>query len=217
MTIEDLMRSRATVRKFKEAKPDRETIRRLIDVAVTAPSASNHQPWRFFATDDAALIARMAEAVQGSVDRIAEHIEPNSLDAFKSYGAYFVRFREAPVLLAVLYKESVVLSHLVDDRLSASDADDIRSMENRSGLVSTSLAVQNLMLYAHSIGLGTSCMTGPLVAASKIKELLGVPPPWEVACLVTVGYPDESPSPRPRKSPEAVMRWIEGGSERSFS
>ena len=46
-----------------------------IEMAVTAPSASNKQPWRFFVTDDRSIIDRMAEEVQQAVDRI-EIVKP---------------------------------------------------------------------------------------------------------------------------------------------
>jgi nitroreductase len=76
-------------------------------------------------------------------------------------------------------------------------------------LISTSLALQNLMLYAHSVGLGSSCMTGPLVAAGAIKHLLDIPQSWHVAACVPVGYPAEAPQPVGRKSVDTVVRWID--------
>jgi len=205
--IEDLIRSRRSVRRYKRARPGREVIEKLIEVAVCAPSASNKQPWRFFIADDPATIGRMAQAVQQAVERIARHVEPAFMDAFRAYGDYFVRFRDAPVVVVPAFKELVVLSNLVDADTSRDDSATIRTMEFNSGLISTSLAIQNLMLYAHSIGLGTSCMTGPLVALHEIKALLEIPESWGIAAFVPVGYPDEAPAPVARKPVQAVIRW----------
>jgi len=205
--IEDLIRSRRSVRRYKRDKPGREVIEKLIEVAVCAPSASNKQPWRFFIADDPATIGRMAQAVQQAVERIARHVEPAFMDAFRAYGDYFVRFREAPVVIVPAFKELVVLSNLVDADTSRDDSATIRTMEFNSGLISTSLAIQNLMLYAHSIGLGTSCMTGPLVALHEIKAILEIPESWGIAAFVPVGYPDEAPAPVARKPVQAVIRW----------
>jgi hypothetical protein len=46
-------------------------------------------------------------------------------------------------------------------------------------------------------------MTGPLVSADGIREILQVPPPWHIAALVPIGYPDEEPwrdGPQERRS-----------------
>lgn len=208
MLIEGAIRSRRSIRRYKAERPAREVIEKLIEIAVCAPSASNKQPWRFFVADDPALIARMAAAVQEAVDRIARHVEPAFADAFRAYGDYFVRFREAPVVIVPAFRELVVLSNLVDGATEKDDRELIRVMEFNSGLISTSLALQNLMLYAHSLGLGTSCMTGPLVATPAIKTILDIPQSWQVAACVPVGYPAEEPQPVARKAIGAVLRWV---------
>jgi nitroreductase len=209
MTVEDAIRLRRSIRRYGADKPARELVEKLLEMAVFAPSASNKQPWRFFVLDEAVTIARMARLVEEAVERIARHIEPQFGDAFRAYGDYFVRFREAPVVIVPAFRELVVLSNLVDSSTRKEDQDAIRVMEFNSGLISTSLALQNLMLYAHSIGLGSSCMTGPLIAADAIKRLLGIPQSWQVAACVPVGYPAESPPPVGRKNVEAVVRWVD--------
>jgi nitroreductase len=202
------LQSRRSIRRFKRERPPRQTIESLIEAAVLAPSASHKQPWRFFIVDDAGIIDRMAQAVQAAVDRIVAHIEPQYMESFRAYGNYFVRFREAPVVIVPAYRSLVVLSNLVDTHTNADDVERIRAMELSSGLISTSLAVQNLMLYAHSVGLGSSSMTGPLLARDELKAILDVPDSWHIAALVPVGYPDEEPQPVPRKPVDAVIRWV---------
>jgi nitroreductase len=209
MTVEEAIRARRSIRRYRAERPPREAIEKLIEMAACAPSASNKQPWRFFVADDAGLIGRMAQAVEQAASRIAQHIEPAFADAFRAYGDYFVRFREAPVVIVPACRELVVLSNLVDAATATADRELIRAMEFNSGLISTSLAVQNLMLYAHSIGLGSSCMTGPLIAAPEIRRLLGIPASWHVAACVPVGYPAEAPEPVGRKSVDAVLRWVD--------
>jgi nitroreductase len=209
MTLEDAIRLRRSIRRYRDDRPARELVEKLLEMAVCAPSASNKQPWRFFVVDGPATIRRMAGAVEEAVERIARHIEPRFGDAFRAYGDYFVRFREAPVVIVPAFRELVVLSNLVDGAMGKEDRETIRAMEFNSGLISTSLALQNLMLYAHSIGLGSSCMTGPLVAARAIRQLLGIPESWHVAACVPVGYAAESPQPVGRKPVETVVRWVD--------
>jgi nitroreductase len=210
VTLRDALISRRSVRSFKPEHPGRNRIEELIEMAITAPSASNKQPWRFFITDDRITIDRMATAVSESLHEIVNHIEPQYIDAFQSYGDYFIRFSGAPVVIAAAFREIAVLSNLTGKSLPKNYFDEIRKMEYSSGLTSTSLAIQNLLLYAHSTGLGTSCMTGPLVAAEQLKTILNIPASWDLAALIAVGTPDEIPVNTTRKLPVSVIRWVDG-------
>jgi nitroreductase len=205
--IEEIIRSRRSVRRFKPEAPARDVLEQLIEMAILAPSASNKQPWRFFIVTDKATIELMATAVQKAVDRIVTHVRSDFMDAFRAYGNYFVRFREAPVVIVPAFRELEVLSNLVDATVTPEDRERIASMEFNSGLISTSLAVQNLMLFAHSIGLGTSCMSGPLLAADDLKRVLEIPESWRIAALIPTGFPDEEPTAPVRKPAGAVIRW----------
>lgn len=207
MNLEELIRSRRSIRRYKPEAPPRETIERLIAVASLAPSASNKQPWRFFATDDRSTIDRMAAAVQESVERVAAHVDDRLMGAFREYGDYFVRFRDAPVVVVAAFREMAVLSHMLDGQVDEGDRSCIAALEFNSGIVSASLALQNLMLYAHSLGLGSSSMTGPLLASPAIKAILGIPASWNIAAVVPVGFPAEAPAPTTRKPVEDVVRW----------
>jgi nitroreductase len=208
VTLRDALISRRSVRSFKPEHPGRKRIEELIEMAITAPSASNKQPWRFFIADDRFMIERMATAVSEALQEIVNHIEPQYSDAFQSYGDYFIRFAGAPVVIAAAFREIAVLSNLTGESLPKNYFDAIRKMEYYSGLTSTSLAIQNLLLYAHSIRLGTSCMTGPLIAAEQLKTILTIPGGWDLAALIAVGTPDEMPANTSRKSKESVIRWI---------
>lgn len=52
-SIKQIMQDRQSVRKYNvETKISRETIRQLLQDAISAPSSSNMQPWRFIVIDD---------------------------------------------------------------------------------------------------------------------------------------------------------------------
>jgi nitroreductase len=204
----ELMQSRRSIRKFLPKVPERALLEKLIEAAVTAPSASNKQPWRFFIVLNPEIKTRMAAAVREAVERVAGHIEPQFEGAFRAYGDYFTRFENAPVVIVPLYRPLTLLSSMVGPNLLAKDRKNIICMEEQSGLVSTSLAVENLLLMAHEVGLGASGLTGPLIAADELHDILSVPAGWNIVALVAVGYPDEQPMPTARRAPEAVTRWI---------
>jgi len=206
--LHDLMRTRRSVRRFRPDLPERAVIESILASAVTAPSASNKQPWRFLVVENRDLIGRMAAAVREAVDRIAVAVEVEFEAAFRSYGDYFTRFELAPLVIVALSQPLTLLTTLTGPRLADDDRQRVVVMERDSGLIGTSMAMQNLLLAAHAAGLGASGMTGPLVAADRIREILRVPQAWHIAALVPVGYPDEEPVPTARKSVDHVTRWV---------
>src|SRR5262245_10193984 len=135
----ELMQSRRSIRKFLSKVPERELLEKLVEAAITAPSASNKQPWRFFIVTNSAIKSRMAETVRAAVARVAGHIESQFESAFRSYGDYFTRFENAPVVMVPLYRPLTLLSSIVGAGLSGKDQQNIIRMEQQSGLVSTSL------------------------------------------------------------------------------
>src|ERR1051325_3074695 len=98
----ELMASRRSVRRFTAAAPPRVLVEQIIQSAITAPSASNRQPWRFVIVTSRSTIDALAAAVQTAVDRIALAIEPEFQDAFRAYGDYFRRFDAAPTVIVPL-------------------------------------------------------------------------------------------------------------------
>jgi nitroreductase len=206
--LHDVMSARRSVRRFRTEIPPRALIESILASAVTAPSASNKQPWRFIVVENRDTIARMAAAVRSAIDRIALAVERDFEPSFRAYGDYFTRFEHAPVVIVPTFRPLTILSNLTGARLMESDGARIVAMERDSGLIGTSLALQNLLLAAHAAGLGASGMTGPLVAADDIREMLRVPASWHLVALVPIGYADEDPRPTERKAVTDVVRWI---------
>lgn len=206
--IYEAMRDRRSIRRFKPDPVTRDVITSLVDAAITAPSASNKQPWRFLVVEDRARIGRMAEAVREATSIVSSHIPETSQPSFRAYGDYFTRFESAPAVIVPIHRAMSVLSNLVDDALDEETRGTIRHMEEQSGLVGTSLALMNLLLMAHAIGLGASGMTGPLVAEPALRSILEVPDGWGIVALVPVGWPAEGPVPTDRKPVDKVIRWL---------
>ena len=65
------------------------------------------------------------------------------------------------------------------------------------------LALENMVLAAESFGLGTLFIGG--MDAQKAESLLGVPEGYACVILMVLGYPDEQPEARPRKSISEVV------------
>jgi nitroreductase len=208
MNLRDAIAGRRSVRRFRPDPVPEEVVMRVLDLAVMAPSASNKQPWRFLVVRDRATIDRMAEAVREQRARIVRAVEEPGRAAIEAYGTYFTRFSDAPLVIVPIHRSLTILSTLVGDRLDEGSRDAVVRMERESGLIGTSLAMQNLLLAAHAEGLGASGMTGPLIARARLREILEVPASWDIVALVPLGWPAEAPEAPDRKAAARVTRWI---------
>lgn len=75
----------------------------------------------------------------------------------------------------------------------------------KSWPVDVSIAVEHLILQAQEEGLGT-CWVGAF-EEGEVKSLLHVPDGVRVLALTPLGYPDENPVPRKRKSLEEIVSY----------
>ena len=86
-----------------------------------------------------------------------------------------------------------------------------------------SACVENMLLEAHSLGLGACWVHGPVAStrdAAKFKKILKIPTgmgEYKVIAYVALGWPAEARKhPRPKKSLEDLVYWEEfGRKERS--
>lgn len=69
------------------------------------------------------------------------------------------------------------------------------------------IAFEHLCLAAHALGLGT-CWMGWYDEAA-IKQALGIPSHIRVVGLTPLGYPDQEPKPRPRKTLQEIAYYNE--------
>ena len=60
---------------------------------------------------------------------------------------------------------------------------------------STAMAMQNLLLAAHALGLGAAVMCAPLFCQDTVAGTLALPAGWEPQALVTVGFPADGGKP----------------------
>jgi nitroreductase len=187
----DVLRSRRSVRAFTDRVPDQALLDRLIEAAQWAPSNHNRQGWKFLVFRDQSQIRQLSEKVRQALgDSLA--LANRLLAAQGQELVHFATlFAKAPVIILAMHKKSPA----VGKALIASDR---RCVSSEA--ISTAMAVQNMLLAAHVLGLGACVMTAPLLAAGVWESLPDLPAGFEPTCLVAVGYPAEQPS-SPRKKP----------------
>jgi len=69
----------------------------------------------------------------------------------------------------------------------------------------TAAAIQNILLTACSLGLGT-CWIGAF-KEDEVRKVINAPPHMRPVALIPVGYPNESPDARPRRPVSEIMHW----------
>ena len=185
MDIEQAIAGRRSVRDYADAAVDEQVIRRLIEIAVLAPSAMNEQPWTFTVVRNQALLAEISRKAKAHMRAILAGGPHNEhFAALKD--ANFHIFYHAPVL--------IVISGASPGPWIAEDC---------------ALAAENLMLAACGMGLGT-CWIGfaqSYLNTEDGKDSLGLPGGWTPVAPIIAGHPMKPAQAVPRRAP--VVRWVD--------
>lgn len=197
--LEQLIKSRRSIRKWKPDPVPEELALKALELAIWAPNGGNFQNWRFGLITNRSLITKMADAVQAKVDLLMSWPEATAYKKEENqWRQNASNFRNAPCCISVLIsKYDSVADLILKDRVkkdpSAQPMIDARRFGN-SGLQSVSAAIAYLLLALHAEGLGALWMVGPLLAKTDIEALLQVPPGIDLAAIVVFGQPDEEPT-----------------------
>ena len=188
-----IIRERRSVREFGPGEVTDEEMRLIVEAARHAPSNSNRQAWKFLAVRNRDTRMRLRGAVEAKAGAIREKAsDPEQLAILEQFGPYLRFFADAPLLFIVLYKRAPSFLEPLLDGLDALTTEASLPAEG----FSAAMAIQNMLLAAHALGLGACCTTAPLVAAAEIRDILKIPPAFVIAALVPVGRPvNQAPAP----------------------
>ena len=81
-----------------------------------------------------------------------------------------------------------------------------QAFADRVNIQSIGAAIQDMLLAAHELGLGSLWICHVLYAYEELAQWLGQE--GALVAAVSLGYADESPGPRPRKAMEELIRWM---------
>ena len=157
-----LAESRRSVRRFTARTVSREAILRVLAAARWAPSNHNRQPWRFLVLQDRNQVKKLSELVKTEITQKLKSLPQVAAGYSAEFAHHATFFSDAPVLIAVLHKKPLSFSAGL---LKGVDHPDLVSGEP----LSVAMAVQNLLLAAHTLGLGTCVMTAPLLAVDVLR------------------------------------------------
>jgi coenzyme F420-0:L-glutamate ligase/coenzyme F420-1:gamma-L-glutamate ligase len=184
----DDLRERRSVRKYQTRSVPEELVRKVLEAAGWAPSAHNAQPWRFVVLADLQVKRRMAEAMAKAwAEDTAKDGIPVESEMFK---LRVERFADAPVL---------VLGCFSMDGMASFPDQRRQGLERDLALQSLAAAIENLLLAAHSLGLGACWFCAPSFCKETVRETLKIPGDVEPEALIALGYPAEEPPAPSRK------------------
>ena len=186
--------TRRSIRKFKEDAVPREALVQILEAARIAPSSRNGQTWKFLV-----LGPESKERALSAMDRgIREKMENGGNRQILAGAAHTLRImKAAPALIFVVNPEAGPMLAPVEGMPHALELLDT---------VSVGAAVENMILEAETLNLGTLWIGFTIMAYDEIVEALGIQ--GQLLCAVAVGYPDEQPAARPRKTFDEIVEWM---------
>ncbi len=190
---EKIIYRRRSVRIFKNKPVPKETINRIIEAARFAPSAGNNQPCKFLVVTDnqinnqvdkeCARVLNMINRLYAGQNRWRKLLVSllSAVSASKWDQRPIAAMEKVRMTNGCITFDAPVVIHVLKDKRGISHPD-----------VDAAIAAQNIILTAHSIGLGT-CYIGFIAStvpyAPKIKKILGITYPYELVVSICVGYP----------------------------
>ena len=184
MDAMEVIKGRRSVRKFKDEKVDRETMKKIIELARYAPSWANFQVARYTLVENEATIKELVtDGVHGFVYNV---------DTLKNA------------------KGVAVLSH-VEGKSGKLDPDKDEYATPQADvweIFDSGIACQTFCLSAYAHGVAT-CVMG-VINDTTIAKIVNLPADEKVSALIVYGYEEgEHAKPTPRKSVDELARFID--------
>jgi len=184
----DVFEAIYTTRAMRRLDPGRAVseadLRKIVEAATKAASGSNSQPARWIVVTDPNVKRNLGEVYRRTASKLLEGDEDSPLT--RSAWHLVEHLGEAPALIVACTEG-----------------------ENRRP-ASVWPAVQNLMLAARALGLGTTLTTSHLEDEGAVREVLGLPEDVLTYCIIPVGHPLGRWGEAPRRPVEEVAyrdRW----------
>jgi len=183
MEFKDVVLSRKSVRKYKDTPIENDMLREIMELGITAPSATNLQQWYFVAVSSPEKRAELDIIMKDSAEKLLPTLNkrfPNHPQVVKETYSFTQSLGGAPVcILAFLQKE----------------------YENMNDATqSVAAAMENIVLAARDKGLDTCWLTAPIdVKKDKELEEHFAPGKGKFLAMLTMGYSDQPNARSPKR------------------
>lgn len=174
----EAIRNRRSIRKFSTRPIEEEKLKEVLEAARLAPSGNNTQPWHFILVSSPEMRHKLA---------VASHNQ--------------LWMEDAPLHIVCVAD----IRCRIGEDVPVSLDDDSPLLEFKKLIRDTSIAIEHLVLEAAAQGLGTCWIAW--FDPKEIAALLSIPADKYVQAIIPLGYAEESPAARPRKSLESILHY----------
>jgi len=189
MDLITAIQGRRSCRSYASQAVDDATIERLLESATWAPSPANNQPWDFVVVTSAEIKEKIfAEAEE----RRRILFEKSGWKWLNRYDVGFLK--DAPVILCVVGDPK------------KTGADMFLEAGGQAYQHACAAAIQNILLTAHALGLGSLWFT--LYEKQVLREVLGLDADKDPVALICIGKPAGEPFTTPRKPVQDKTRYM---------
>ncbi|MEX2238756.1 MAG: nitroreductase family protein [Dehalococcoidia bacterium] len=215
MELFEAINTTRAIRRYTDEPVTDDEIMTCMRAAVQAPSGGNIQPWQFLVITDPEVKRKVGEIYKRSWDRYAPAVakampaprtdeERDARDRTLRSAIYLAEnIGTAPAMVAFL---------MPNIRMTLSDEQG--ELDTGTGHASILPAVQNFMLAARGLGIGTALTTVYRIYQDDLRELLSIPESFEVIALVPMGRPKGKFGVAPRRPAEKSTHWNSFGNRR---
>ena len=217
MTLKELIKSRYSVRSFTDEMVDIEKIKELLDIANSAPSGGNIQPWKVYVVTGNSKNKLTSKALHnfdnGVQEEVAYEIYPKPLeDEYK---------RRRSQCAADMYNALSIEKDDIESRLKQV-RENFRFFGAPVGMIITidrsfaqngwghvGMYLQNLCLVAIDNGLGACLQESWSIYPQTVKEVICHDDNEVIWCGVALGYPNkDDPINQYRTSRENIDKFV---------
>jgi len=183
MDLMEAIKGRRSIRKYKTDPVPEETLQAILEAVQWAPSWANTQCWEVIIVKDSKIRSELAATL------------PKGNPAIPSMTA-------APLTLVLCGRKGV----------SGYYRGEVTTDKGDWFMFDTGIAMQNLCLAAHALGLGTVVIG--LMDHQKAAQILGVPADVEVVAMTPLGFPASTGGSSKRKEISEFVSYERFGKRR---
>ena len=198
MDILELVKNRKTIRRYEKKKIPSKILEKIIEAGVWGPSVPSFlkiQPWKFVVITDQVAKSKLVEVV---VRKAKE--SPAGVNVMLSSASRIID--NANVAILIFNSEDL---EKVGDKYKEimSRFKKLLKVAELSAIAAT---IQNMILVAESLGIGSCWLDTPLFCNEEIKKLFKSNK--NLAAVLALGYSNELGSRSPRKPLTEMVRYI---------
>ncbi|WFR56611.1 nitroreductase family protein [Anaerocolumna sp. AGMB13025] len=187
MDFYEAVKSRRTVRDFKEEPVDMEVIKRILSAGLKAPSNDHLRNWEFVILNDKSEIEKVLKKIPKKVTEKRLEFIVNSM-GLKNECQQKMYQDAIPKQYSMLHNAGCLVLPFYRQKAPLLAP---KTLSSLNGFASIWCCIENIFLAAAAEGLACS-MRIPMTGETEyLAEVMGCPTDYFMPCFLSIGYPAE--------------------------